>query len=271
MSKNNKCFGAEQGWLDAVYRLISEKGPIGLSEVGNICPRPKKVKGKLSSIIARDGRFIIEHGNTIMLSTSPSTEEFRKPAAVPSIISGTNWTDVDFNDQTESERGIFHDMRCTHDFVVRGKSYLIDGVKEHTGPGIFRLVVSEFVEVPDVDGSGRCRYDHIATMGRIKQRLDALRSIPQPPEILLVNYQYSGAPGISQVAIFVTSPDVNSAQSSDSPADAAAKKLWSKFKNSICSSNDEREALFAEKTESSVWDWVWTSDVTWYVCWLCLQ
>lgn len=264
MSQNNNPFEAEKGWLDAVHRLISESGPIGLSEVGNKCPRPKKVKGKLSSIIGSDSRFIIENGNTVMLSTSSSTGECVNPAVVPGIISGTDWADVRFNDQTEYECSVFHDLRCTHDFFVRGQDYLVDGVKEHTGPALFRFVVSEFIEVPDLDGTGRSRYDHIVTMGRIKQRVNAFCSLPEPPEVLVMNYQYPGAPGVSQVAIFVASPSINNELVSDRPADAAAKKLWRKFKNSICSNNTDRLSLFVDESEVSLWDWMWTSDITWY-------
>jgi hypothetical protein len=40
-----------------------------------------------------------------------------------------------------------------------------------TGPAVFRLVVAEIIEVEE----GFKRYDHIATMGRVKQRIDALK------------------------------------------------------------------------------------------------
>jgi hypothetical protein len=108
---------------------------------------------------------------------------------VPPIVRGHDWSDVAFTDQTETERAVFSDTSDTHGFRVRGASYLEDGIKEHTGPALFRLVVSEFIEVVGERKEGQ-RYDHIAALGRVKQRLDALRSIAEPPEILVMNYQY---------------------------------------------------------------------------------
>lgn len=98
------------------------------------------------------------------------------PIKTDSNLIGSNWMDAEFTDQSDAEKFMYRDLRMTHKFSVRGKNYARDGKKIETGPAIFRLVVMDVYEVET-----GTRHDHIASMGRAKQRIDALnRSVLHP-------------------------------------------------------------------------------------------
>lgn len=80
-----------------------------------------------------------------------------------------------------------------------------------------------------------------------------------------MNYQYPGTPPISHVVIFVADPSVNDILPDDSDDTAAYKKLWSRFKHSICRDEMDRLALHAREQELKArqWGWRWPSDITW--------
>jgi hypothetical protein len=103
-------------------------------------------------------------------SSPPAT-----PIKIDNNLIGTNWMDAEFLDQTDAERSMYRDLRMGHKFMVRGKNYARDGKKILTGPAIFRLVVMDVYEVET-----GTRHDHIASMGRAKQRIDALNRSPPP-------------------------------------------------------------------------------------------
>jgi hypothetical protein len=70
------------------------------------------------------------------------------------------------------------------------------------------------------------------------------RSIDEPPEIFVGNYQYPGTPPVNNVAIFVGPPGINKTAATDSAEEKAYKLVWQRFKSSICSTNEERLQLF---------------------------
>mgnify|MGYP003385993194 FL=1 len=76
---------------------------------------------------------------------------------------------------------------------------------------------------------------------------------------MVVNYQYPGTPPISNVAIFVADPSINTLSEEDSPDVQAYKSLWSQFCTSIADSEEERMALFDGK---GLQGW-WPSDIKW--------
>ena len=90
-------------------------------------------------------------------------------------VTGTNWKNVEFLDQTEEEKRVFSCRRDEHDYVVRGKKYMDDKKKYYTGPAVFRFVLSEFIEVCGNEPDGR--HDHIAAKGRIMKRIEAMRRL----------------------------------------------------------------------------------------------
>lgn len=124
------------------------------------------------------------------------------PPKIHSNITGTNWMDVEFTDQSDAEKYMYRDLRMTHKFLVRGKNYARDGKKIQTGPAIFRLVIMDLYEVET-----GTRHDHIASMGRAKQRIDALNRFPSshPPldfpqftrTSIIVYYQFPNSRGPS--------------------------------------------------------------------------
>lgn len=103
------------------------------------------------------------------------------PPKVHSNITGTNWMDAEFTDQTDAEKYMYRDLRMGHKFLVRGKNYARDGKKIQTGPAIFRLVIMDLYEVET-----GTRHDHIASMGRAKQRVEALNRF----SLSIVNPQF---------------------------------------------------------------------------------
>ena len=147
------------------------------------------------------------------------------------------------------------------------------------GPALFRLVAAEIIAV-----DGAARYDNIGSMGRVKQRVDALLrytvlcyvtldmtvysplwrngSIEEPPEIFIGNYQYPGTPPVNNVAIYVGPPDINTILPTDSHETKAYKNVWARFKKSICMTNAERLKVFEACRKKSSWG-EWFSDITW--------
>jgi len=76
---------------------------------------------------------------------------------------------------------------------------------------------------------------------------------------MVVNYQYPGTPPISNAAIFVADPSINTPSAEDSPDQAAYKSLWARFCSSISDTEEERMALFGGRGLAG---W-WPSDITW--------
>ena len=171
----------------------------------------------------------------------------RVPAA-PNVVQGSCWRDVCFKDQSEFEVNMFTDTSANHEFLARGRSYMRDGKKVPTGDAVYRLVVSEILRVEGCE-----RYDHVALMGRVKERLDALRSISNPPDILVMNFQYPGQ--INHIAIFCSCPTLAEISDADTEDTNAFKQLWSRFKDSVPHSGDDtsEERLGRFEGESDSW------------------
>lgn len=122
-----------------------------------------------SSLPAPTTTLSTTSATNISPSTSPTSTSPILQTTIFNNLKGTNWMDAEFTDQTEAEKLMYRDLRMDHKFLVRGKNYAQDGKKIQTGPAIFRLVVMDVYEVET--GS---RHDHVASLGRAKQRVDAL-------------------------------------------------------------------------------------------------
>lgn len=175
-------------------------------------------------------------------------------------VEGSDWSNVEFLDQTEEEKNVYYCKRNDHDYIVRGKTYLEDGKKIHTGPAVFRFVMSEFIGIDEDVEDGRL--DHIAAKGRIKKRIEAIQSIDEPPEILVTNFQYPGSPPISQVSIFVACPSIRQISESDSDETKSYKRMWQQFTDIPIDDDQARLKYFEGTSPGSSWS-SWISDVTW--------
>ena len=107
------------------------------------------------------------------LSEDNRNKEMEERSHFP--VRGSDWSEVEFLDQSEEEKRVFSCRGEEHDFVVRGKNYMQDKKKVHTGPSVFRFILSEFVEVGESEEVRR--HDHIAAKGRIKKRIEALQRL----------------------------------------------------------------------------------------------
>jgi hypothetical protein len=145
---------------------------------------PTKVLSRVISGVSKSSKSEMVSGEVTLaapavVAPSPTATASSPPptsptlAAVNTHLIGTNWMDAEFTDQSDLEKFMSRDLRMNHKFLVRGKNYARDGKKIETGPAIFRLVIMEIYEVE----SGT-RHDHIASMGRAKQRIDALNRFP---------------------------------------------------------------------------------------------
>lgn len=120
--------------------------------------------GRIAARIASLSRQIPDHDEEPMEGEKVDD----RPGAFTNIT-GTSFKDVKFLDFTEYELNMFGDTGVGHGYVVRGPNYTSDGNKVDTGNALFRMVAAEIIEV-----EGATRYDHVASMGRTKQRIEAL-------------------------------------------------------------------------------------------------
>jgi len=63
------------------------------------------------------------------------------------------------------------------------------------------------VELFEVEQKYGSRIDHISSIGKCKQRIDAITSIEDNPFVLVLNIQIPGDPPVSIVSYFVIPPD----------------------------------------------------------------
>jgi hypothetical protein len=175
------------------------------------------------------------------------------PIKTDTNLIGSNWMDAEFTDQSEAEKSMSRDLRMAHKFSVRGKNYARDGKKIQTGPAIFRLVIMEVYEVET-----GTRHDHIASMGRAKERIDALNrssvtsfpsspsllillnSLPEPPLLFVMNFQIPGDPPVSIMSIFAASPSLAEVSSNDTDDTACYKRMWQTYYNSTFETEADR-------------------------------
>jgi hypothetical protein len=191
-------------------------------------------------------------------------------------VTGKSWKDVAFTDQTEIEKGFYRDMQFDHGFSVRGKNYVMDRKKIDAGPALCRLILLELYEVESdtsaiADTLHLHRHDHIASQGAVKARLEALKTIDEPPFVFVMNFQIPGDPPISIVSMFAVPPELSEPISvKDSEEMQAHKRLWQAFID-MPSSEEERIAKCVqaereadeEAAGSYFSSWRAPSDITW--------
>jgi hypothetical protein len=183
-------------------------------------------------------------------NSPPTLPAAATPSNTHSNLIGTNWMDAEFTDQSDLEKSMSRDLRMNHKFLVRGKNYARDGKKIETGPAIFRLVIMEIYEVE----SGT-RHDHIASMGRAKQRIDALNrfarppacpshdeptSLAEPPYLYVMNFQIPGDPPVSILSIFAGPPSLAEVVENDTEDTACYKRMWQSYYTSTFESEADR-------------------------------
>jgi len=139
-----------------------------------------------------------EHG------TKEEEEDEKKSSFQESKDGRVSYHDFKVTDQSQRLRACWNDVTYDHSFSVRGLNYMEDRVKFPAGNCMGRLLRCDFFyfdqEDPD-DTNGR--RDHIVTMGKCKENLQALRdSIQEPMFYFLANFQIPGTPPISIVAYF---------------------------------------------------------------------
>jgi hypothetical protein len=108
----------------------------------------------------------------------------------------------------------YYDAGPTHGFHVRGKHYMLDGRKIPAGRPVGTLVLAMvFTIPPDAPGG---REDHVASRGRVAERLAALRELDardgRPPFNFVLNFQVPGEPPLSMVIVFALPRDQRPAE-----------------------------------------------------------
>ena len=120
---------------------------------------------------------------------------------------------------------------------VRGDTYLDDGKKVAPGPAMSKLMLLELYEVEAGDGD---RHDHIVSRGKAKQRLEALRTLPEELFFFILNFQIPGDPPVSIVSYFAVPLDLMERH----PSRATAKFL-EMFERFVDAPRTERERYAA--------------------------
>lgn len=112
---------------------------------------------------------------------------------IPPILNG--FDGFEFDDLSKTARGMYVDRKFTHNFQVRGPSYMEDQLKIHPGSAMCKLMLLELYEVEaSKDGD---RHDHIAIRGLAKARREAIAALPGNPFQIIINFQIPGDPPVS--------------------------------------------------------------------------
>jgi hypothetical protein len=209
-----------------------------------------------------------------LMSTAKQAASTRRKGTYE--VTGSSWKDVAFVDQSALERGFYEDSQYSHGFNVRGKTYGMDRKKVDSGPALCRLILLELYEVEAEATAAESlahlhRHDHISSQGAMKARLEAIKTIAEPPFVFVMNFQVPGDPPISIVSMYAVPPELCAPiTAADSPSLQAHKRLWHAFVNMPASEAErlaqctraEREA--EEAAASSYFSgWRAPSDITW--------
>ena len=112
-----------------------------------------------------------------------------------------------------------------------------DQKKVAPGPAMSKLMLLELYEVEAKDGD---RHDHVVSRGKAKQRLEALRTLPEHLFFIVFNIQLPGDPPISIVSYFAVPLDLMEKY----PSRATAKFL-DMFEKFVDAPRTERQRLAA--------------------------
>jgi hypothetical protein len=115
---------------------------------------------------------------------------------------GCSYEDIVFLDETEKRRNLYVDCSYSHNFKIRGLTYMDDKRKVDAGSPICKMIMLEIFEAaPDDNG----RIDHICSRGLVKERVRILNSLPGNPFVLVLNIQIPGDPPVSGSSLGVVS------------------------------------------------------------------
>ena len=150
-----------------------------------------------------------------------------------STVDNCEWTDV-----SKEARAMYTCRATTHPMKVRGETYMEDQKKIAPGAAMSKLMLLELYEVEAKDENQR--HDHIVSRGKAKQRLEALRTLPEHLFFIVFNIQLPGDPPISIVSYFAVPLDLMEKY----PSRATAKFL-DMFEKFVDAPRTERQRLAA--------------------------
>ena len=153
------------------------------------------------------------------------------------LVPGSTYDNCEFSDVSAEARAMYTCRAATHPLKVRGETYLEDQKKIAPGPAMSKLMLLELYEVEGKDGD---RHDHIASRGKAKQRLEALRTLPEKLFFIVLNFQVPGDPPVSIVSYFALPLDLMERY----PSRATAKFI-EMFERFADAPRTERERLAA--------------------------
>mmetsp|Transcript_13012 Transcript_13012/g.19629 ORF Transcript_13012/g.19629 Transcript_13012/m.19629 type:complete len:375 (+) Transcript_13012:187-1311(+) len=205
--------------------------------------------------------FLDENNNTSSTST-PSHEydeytqtwldaEGEKSTDNPLIEGSLSTGDLRFTHMMDC--GNFSDAAMSHELKVRGKTYIDDRVKVQSPGAVSTLVGFEIFEVDIEDGAhtsgsgNSSRYDHIASKGLMKQRIEAVKRLQDPPFLFILNFQIPGDPPVSLVATFALPRNMTEPLQDDTDDMRAFKHLWSQYID-LPRTEDERLSKWEDAT-----------------------
>jgi hypothetical protein len=84
---------------------------------------------------------------------------------------GTSIDDVTFLDETDARRNLYIDCSYSHNFKIRGPTYLTDKRKIDAGSPICKMIMLEMIEAAPEDGG---RIDNISSRGVVKERIKVI-------------------------------------------------------------------------------------------------
>jgi len=128
-----------------------------------------------------------------------SGQKEERPSLHESLVPGSTYDNVEFNDLSAEARAMYSDRSEIHPLKVRGESYCDDKQKVNPGHAMSKLLLLELYEVEGKDGD---RHDHVVSRGAAKRRLQALRTLPEKLFLFVVNFQIPGDPPVSIVSYF---------------------------------------------------------------------
>ena len=150
-----------------------------------------------------------------------------------STVDNCEWTDV-----SKEARAMYTCRASTHPMKVRGETYMDDQKKIAPGAAMSKLMLLELYEVEAKDENQR--HDHIVSRGKAKQRLEALRTLPEHLFFIVLNFQIPGDPPVSIVSYFAVPLDLMEKY----PSRATAKFL-DMFEKFVDAPRTERQRLAA--------------------------
>ena len=134
------------------------------------------------------------------VNTSTTVELAATTEKTSKISKGNNLQTFEFTDESPISKNMYHDCSHNHNFKVRGPTYLTDQRKVEAGSAICKLVMVELFEVEPKYGP---RIDHVSSLGKCKERIEAITSLEDSPFVLVLNIQIPGDPPVSIVSYFV--------------------------------------------------------------------